>query len=300
MTKEERGRSNGFDYVRAMLVASKLAIASTPIPMKGGLEFTSELLNAFGKRFETLPLISAPEDFFPALLRHMPNILLIENHFGGIDTIDYAKTLKQSPSCRHMMIYAIARRNNKTLEERCSNDGICGVVYSSSPIQETVNRIFNEYRVHLEVIDTTKRTEWAMPDNSTDITLLDSAADGKIFAGSLIHDMLAPLGLDVNHKGSQYAAIMISLSILGCTDKMNALYEITAHYEKTKPDAVEKALRYAIEQAWTRGRPFMQYHLFGNTIDSEKGKPTNAEFISTIVQHIKDTKYSSMISRKHD
>ena len=45
---------------------------------------------------------------------------------------------------------------------------------------------------------------------------------------------------------------------------------------------VERAIRHAIEVAWTRGRVETIDLIFGYTIDQNKGKPTNSEFIAMI------------------
>lgn len=295
MRKQDIGWANSFDYTRAMMVSSSLVIVSTPIAIKGKREFTHELSEALSKHINTLPTITTPSEFFPSLLRKMPNIILIENKFGGVDTASYAKTLHSSKLCKNVLVYAIARRKNESLEAQCSPDGLHGVIYASTPIETTVNRIVSEFKKHLKFLESQNKVdEWTTAEYETDLTLLDSAIDGKIFAGSLIYDMLGPLGLDTSHKGTEYAAIMIALSIIERTNIIKELYEITAYYERTTPGAVEKAIRYAVEQAWTRGMLYMQYALFGNTIDSEKGKPTNSEFISTVVQHILESKYSSV------
>ena len=59
-------------------------------------------------------------------------------------------------------------------------------------------------------------------------------------------------------------------------------------YYHSTPAAVERAIRYSVERAWEDGNLYMQFELFGNTTDSAKGKPTNAEFIATVVQHIRN------------
>ena len=50
---------------------------------------------------------------------------------------------------------------------------------------------------------------------------------------------------------------------------------------------VERAIRHAIETAWLKGDLETQYRLFGNTIDESKGKPTNAEFLSRVVETLR-------------
>ena len=55
----------------------------------------------------------------------------------------------------------------------------------------------------------------------------------------------------------------------------------------TKYQSVERAIRHAIEVAWNRGKMDTIDELFGYTINAEKGKPTNSEFIALIADKIR-------------
>jgi len=50
---------------------------------------------------------------------------------------------------------------------------------------------------------------------------------------------------------------------------------------------VERAIRHAIEVAWSRGKMDTIDALFGYTINNGKGKPTNSEFIALIADKIR-------------
>ena len=56
---------------------------------------------------------------------------------------------------------------------------------------------------------------------------------------------------------------------------------------KTTPSRVERAIRHAIEVAWSRGQVDVNNSMFGNTISSNKGKPTNSEFIAMIADKLR-------------
>ena len=65
------------------------------------------------------------------------------------------------------------------------------------------------------------------------------------------------------------------------------LYPTVARHYNTTPSRVERAIRHAIEVAWDRGNPDVLNDLFGYTITSSKGKPTNSEFIAMIADKIR-------------
>ena len=65
------------------------------------------------------------------------------------------------------------------------------------------------------------------------------------------------------------------------------LYPTVARSYQTTSSRVERAIRHAIEVAWSRGREEILNSIFGYTIDTNKGKPTNGEFIAMISDSIR-------------
>ncbi|MEI3504632.1 MAG: sporulation initiation factor Spo0A C-terminal domain-containing protein [Anaerovoracaceae bacterium] len=55
----------------------------------------------------------------------------------------------------------------------------------------------------------------------------------------------------------------------------------------TTPSRVERAIRHAIEVAWNRGKLETIDTLFGYTVQNDKGKPTNSEFIAIIADKLR-------------
>lgn len=65
------------------------------------------------------------------------------------------------------------------------------------------------------------------------------------------------------------------------------IYPYISKKFNTRPPLVERAIRNAIEVAWTRGNTRVLHQYFGYTIDGFKGKPTNAEFIAMIADRVR-------------
>ena len=65
------------------------------------------------------------------------------------------------------------------------------------------------------------------------------------------------------------------------------LYPQVAKAFGTTPSRVERAIRHAIEVAWGRGSMDTISRIFGCTINTGKGKPTNSEFIALIADRIR-------------
>lgn len=105
-----------------------------------------------------------------------------------------------------------------------------------------------------------------------------------------VTDMIHEIGVPAHIKGYQYLreAIMMSvqdMEMLNAITKL--LYPSIAGKYQTTPSRVERAIRHAIEVAWSRGRMETLDALFGYTINTGKGKPTNSEFIALITDKLR-------------
>lgn len=103
---------------------------------------------------------------------------------------------------------------------------------------------------------------------------------------NIIHQM----GVPAHIKGYQYlrdAILMVvnEVTLLGAITK--ELYPMIAQKYMTTPSRVERAIRHAIELAWDRGNVEMMSKFFGYTIDIERGKPTNSEFIAMVADKLR-------------
>lgn len=105
-----------------------------------------------------------------------------------------------------------------------------------------------------------------------------------------ITNIIHEIGVPAHIKGYQYlreAITMVynNIEILGAITK--TLYPAIAEKYKTTPSRVERAIRHAIEVAWTRGNIDSISHLFGYTINISKAKPTNSEFIAMVADKLR-------------
>ena len=64
------------------------------------------------------------------------------------------------------------------------------------------------------------------------------------------------------------------------------LYPFIGRQYGMRPAAVERSLRLAVESAWTRSSIWALERFFGQSIDPEKGKPTNREFLCQVCEHL--------------
>ena len=70
------------------------------------------------------------------------------------------------------------------------------------------------------------------------------------------------------------------------TDVTHGLYPLMAHRAQLTPCAVERRLRLAIESTWNRGDYDAIARFFGQSVDPERGKPTNREFLCQLQERL--------------
>ncbi len=105
-----------------------------------------------------------------------------------------------------------------------------------------------------------------------------------------VTDMIHEIGVPAHIKGYQYLreAIIISVNDVEMLNSITKiLYPTIAKKFQTTPSRVERAIRHAIEVAWSRGKMETLDAMFGYTINTGKGKPTNSEFIALIADKIR-------------
>ena len=120
---------------------------------------------------------------------------------------------------------------------------------------------------------------------NNDFDFLDSK-DLKIKITKLLHE----LGVPSHIKGYEYIREGIILlynnpSIVGGITK--ELYPEIADKYDTSVSRVERAIRHAIEVSWNRGNLDLMEDVFGHSVDYDKAKPTNSEFIVTLADKLK-------------
>lgn len=127
-----------------------------------------------------------------------------------------------------------------------------------------------------------------------------SSSNSQISAGILpptsknleveVTRMIHQMGVPAHVKGYQYLRdaivnVVTDVSLLGAVTK--ELYPMIAAKYQTTPSRVERAIRHAIELAWDRGNVDFMNRFFGYTINVDRGKPTNSEFVAMVADKLR-------------
>lgn len=102
-------------------------------------------------------------------------------------------------------------------------------------------------------------------------------------------DTLNNLGMPANLKGYSYIKEAITLCNKNKDYYLHTtslLYPKLSKIFKSKTTCIEKAIRGAIELCWIRGNIEEQERIFGYTVNRNKGRPTNGEFLAQLFNYI--------------
>lgn len=105
-----------------------------------------------------------------------------------------------------------------------------------------------------------------------------------------ITKMLHELGIPSHIKGYGYIREAVCIifenpDVIGGITK--ELYPSLAEKFNTTVSRVERAIRHAVEVSWNRGNLDFMEELFGFSVDIDRAKPTNSEFIVTVADKLR-------------
>ncbi len=237
-------------------------------------EFCYNLKNYLNNydNFEVTGIANDGKSGFEMVMEQKPDVLLINVILPFLDGLAVLSKVNTSP------LIAIKPKT---------------IVFSASGHENIINSAMNRGAGYYLV----KPIEFSVvADRINDLTAEKSQALGKKLearTGDLETNItmhIQQLGVPAHIKGYQYIrdAIMMVIDDMDAINSITKiLYPTVAKHYNTTPSRVERAIRHAIEVAWDRGNPDVLNDLFGYTILSSKGKPTNSEFIAMIADKIR-------------
>ena len=239
-----------------------------------------ELLDEIIRNDSELDLIGKAdngEDIYHIIKEKEPDVVLIDLIMPKMDGISVMECVNKSPDIRkHPDFIVVTAVGQERIAEDAFRKGAS--YYIMKP--------FNNETVITRIKDTACliKTEFHK-DYKTDVSEVKKEEKLEHY----ITDMLHEIGIPAHIKGYHYLRDSIMMSVEDM-DVLNAvtkvLYPTVAKKYKTTSSRVERAIRHAIEVAWSRGKLDTLEDLFGYTVSNGKGKPTNSEFIALIADTI--------------
>ena len=212
------------------------------------------------------------EEALIKISRTHPDIVIADiwlSKLDGIGLIRNSKGINFGQDKEPIFIMAsMVSNQNVFIDATRAGAAICLMKpFDYNSLFEHINSL---YRQRVESADTLKVVN---DDMETQVT-------------KVIHE----IGVPAHIKGYQYlrTAILMTISdneIINSVTKI--LYPSVAKKYATTTSRVERAIRHAIEVAWDRGDVDTLNSYFGYTIQNNRGKPTNSEFIAMIADNMR-------------
>lgn len=210
-----------------------------------------------------------------------PDIVLLDIIMPGDDGITVMKKIFGDAKIRRFPAFIIISSVGKeSVTAAAFNNG--AVFYFMKPFNNKA--LLEKIRsINLAAVRKIKFTPNTLTNDNheaIDTRVLESEITG------IIHD----IGIPAHIKGYNYLRDSIVMAVKD-PDIINSitkiLYPTIAKAYQSTDSRVERAIRHAIEVAWSRGNTDTLNELFGYTISNGKGKPTNSEFIALIADKIR-------------
>lgn len=213
-----------------------------------------------------------------------PDILILDlimPHLDGFGVLEYLNNMELSNYPRVIMTSAIGQ---DSIIQKAMSMGAQYYLVKPVNMSLLVKRI-NQLE---SAAETVTKAEAGRANLKRSLVFRDSLLnnDLEIDITNLIHE----IGVPAHIKGYQFLRDAITLvvnnmDLLGAVTK--ELYPMVASMNNTTPSRVERAIRHAIELAWNRGKMETLEAMFGYTVQHDKGKPTNSEFIAIIADKLR-------------
>lgn len=229
------------------------------------------------------------EDAIEMIEKTKPDIVVLDiimPRLDGLGVLTRYKDVSQSEKPLFIVLSAVGQ---DTITQQALTLGAIYYIVKPFDLGVLVERIRELVRSH-------SPTVLRMDGNTATSTVSKVTASGGDSIQSKITQIMRDVGVPAHIKGYQYMrdAIMMAVKdreIISAVTKR--LYPELAKAHKTTPSRVERAIRHAIEVAWNRGRVDTINELFGYTINTRKGKPTNSEFIAMVADTLRLSEKSS-------
>ncbi len=237
---------------------------------------------------DNVNLINATKEYF----KNKSNIKIVLEAHDGKEGFDLIKNSQDKYDIIILDLIMPEKDGLYVLESmKCENINKKVIVATSYNAMDVIREV-SEYGVNYYVLK-----PFDMKDLEKRILdIVNKEYDNKVIdveynnIQSSISRILHELGIPSHIKGYQYIREGINIlydhpeTVGGITKELYP--ELASKYDTTV-SRVERAIRHAIEVSWNRGSWDLMEEIFGHSVDVDKAKPTNSEFIVTIADKLR-------------
>lgn len=225
-------------------------------------------------KFENVVIhkVKTGEELIEVARTCVPTVIVTDVILSKVDGITALKEIESIDYIRKPKLIVLSSFLTSDITQECAELGIDN--FMLKPFNETV--------LVSKIVEATKtKTDIEEERYKSQVEL-----DLEIRVTQMIHDIGVPAHIKGYHYLREAITMVIEdMTLLSAITKI--LYPSIAKSFQTTSSRVERAIRHAIEVAWDRGDIDTLQNIFGYTISTEKGKPTNSEFISIVADRLR-------------
>lgn len=276
--KMQRCNDRKFIGLRGVFTMEKLNIA-----IADDNERMVQLLDQIVSSDEELQVVGKAgngEDLIEIIREKKPDVVLLDIIMPKLDGLTVMDRVNQDSNLRKPAFIVISAVSQEKMTEDAFELGADYYILKPFDNETVVNRI---KRVRTRQLRNASKTKKISAYESQKVYMEHNL---ETDVTNIIHEV----GVPAHIKGYQYLrdAIIMSVNDMEMLNSITKiLYPTIAKRHQTTPSRVERAIRHAIEVAWSRGKMDTIEELFGYTVSGGKGKPTNSEFIALIADKIR-------------
>ncbi|MBM7622774.1 sporulation transcription factor Spo0A [Sporohalobacter salinus] len=205
-----------------------------------------------------------------------PDVVILDIIMPHLDGIGVLEELKEDGEINNMKIIMLTAFGQEELTQKVVELGANYYILKPFDLEQLVSRI--------EQLMTPAGQQGGITATANSTTDKSQNLDVRIT------DIMHEIGVPAHIKGYLYLRqairmVVEEVELLGAITK--ELYPLVARKFNTTPSRVERAIRHAIEVAWERGNTEAINKLFGHSVTTESGKPTNSQFIAKIADKLR-------------
>ena len=225
------------------------------------------------ENFEVAAVANDGEEAYSLICQTLPDVVILDIVMPKLDGLGVLKRLSRIKLSKKPLIIAFSVSSLQRSIETAISLG--ADYYLIKPqTYESICELINELM--------------APRSPHSDSTVIEKPVHTDL--ETLVTEFIHELGVPAHIKGYQYIRTAIMM-VVENMDMLNfitkRLYPEIAKAYSTTSSRVERAIRHSIEVAWSRGKPETMNDIFGYTIHTGKGKPTNSEFIAMVADRIR-------------
>lgn len=213
-----------------------------------------------------------------------PDLLVLDiimPHLDGLGVLEKINTMNLDPIPRIIVLSAVGQDKITQRAITLGADYYVVKPFDMDIFTKRIRQMFN---------DTISSSDQRKTVQSVSYESIKLNRNEPIDLESEITAIIHEIGVPAHIKGYMYLREAISM-VVNDIELLSAvtkeLYPSIAKKYNTTASRVERAIRHAIEVAWSRGQIETINRIFGYTINNGKGKPTNSEFIAMVADKLR-------------